>query len=45
MNFIPTLGWIVDEWFFDPNVHGTHDLCLQRDPNIMKEKSTQLQAM
>jgi hypothetical protein len=22
MNFIPAPGWIVDEWFYDPKVHG-----------------------
>jgi len=22
MNLIPTPRWIMDEWFFDPNVHG-----------------------
>jgi len=22
MNFIPTQKWIMDKWFFDPNVHG-----------------------
>jgi hypothetical protein len=22
MNLIPVLGWIVDEWFSNPNVHG-----------------------
>jgi hypothetical protein len=23
MKLIPSLRWIVDEWFYNPNIHGT----------------------
>jgi hypothetical protein len=54
MNLIPTPRWIVDEWFYDPNIHGILQNVIQvltwhpqpllvKGPNIMEKKSTQLQ--
>jgi hypothetical protein len=55
MNLILAIGWIVDEWFPKPIIHGIlqnliqvltrhPQLCLPMDKTIVEEKSMQLQA-
>jgi hypothetical protein len=54
MNLIPIPGWIVDEWFSNPNVHGILQNVIQEltwhlgpllaeGSDIMGKKSMQLQ--